>query len=126
MPAPKPIATPLEQLALVPLRNAKVRVLEDLPGCVRLEVDAVYPRWLGPLPRLLKARAEHRYTLDGTALQVWRQVDDRRTLGELCDWFAADQQLPFNEARLLLLSFLRSLSLKGLIVLGDRTLVEGG
>ncbi len=119
-----PALTPLDQLALVPLRNAKVRVVEDTPACVVLEVDAVYPRWFGPLPRLLGAKKVKRMSIDGLALLVWRRIDDRITLGGLIDWLAAEQQLEFNEARLLMLQFLRSLSLRGLIVLGDRTLSD--
>lgn len=120
MPA-SPTITPLEQLALVPLRNAKVRLIEDAPARVLLEVDAVYPRWLGPLPRLLGAKKVKRIALDGLSLMVWRRIDDRINLGGLIDWLAAEQQLEFNEARLLTLQFLRLLSLRGLIVLGDRT-----
>jgi hypothetical protein len=52
---------------------------------------------------------------------VWRRIDDRISLGGLVDALAAEQQLEFNEARLLTLQFLRLLSLRGLIVLGDRT-----
>jgi len=113
--------TPQEQLALVPLRNAKVRILENAPIRVILEVDAVYPGWLGPLPRLLGAKAVKKVQLDGLALLVWRRIDDRVTLAGLVDWLAADQQLEFNEARLLTLQFLRSLAMKGLLVMGDRT-----
>ncbi len=120
MPA-SPNITPLEQLALVPLRNAKVRLIEDAPARVLLEVDAVYPRWLGPLPRWLGAKKVKRIALDGLSLMVWRRIDDRINLGGLIDWLAAEQQLEFNEARLLTLQFLRLLSLRGLIVLGDRT-----
>jgi hypothetical protein len=116
-----PNITPLEQLALVPLRNAKVRLIEDAPARVLLEVDAVYPRWLGPLPRWLGAKKVKRIALDGLSLMVWRRIDDRINLGGLIDWLAAEQQLEFNEARLLTLQFLRLLSLRGLIVLGDRT-----
>lgn len=120
MPA-SPSLNPLDQLALVPLRNAQVRLIEDAPTRVVLEIDAVYARWLGPLPRLLGAKKTKRMWLDGLALAVWRRIDDRLSLGGLIDWFAAEQQLEFNEARLLTLQFLRSLSLKGLVVLGDRT-----
>lgn len=119
--AASPQLTPLEQLAFVPLRNAKVRLVEDAPNRVQLEVDAVYPLWLGPLPRLLGAKKVKRVALDGLALLVWRRIDDRINLGGLVDWLAAEQQLEFNEARLLTLQFLRLLSLRGLIVLGDRT-----
>lgn len=120
MPA-SPQLTPLEQLAFVPLRNAKVRLVEDAPNRVQLEIDAVYPRWLGPLPDWLGAKKVKRVALDGLALLVWRRIDDRISLGGLVDWLAAEQQLEFNEARLLTLQFLRLLSLRGLIVLGDRT-----
>ena len=118
---PARMMTPQEQLALVPLRNAKVRILENAPIRVILEVDAVYPGWLGPLPRLLGAKAVKKVQLDGLALLVWRRIDDRVTLAGLVDWLAADQQLEFNEARLLTLQFLRSLAMKGLLVMGDRT-----
>lgn len=113
--------TPLAQLGLAVLRNAKVRVIEDVPHRLILEVDVVYSGWLGPLPRLLGAKRQRKVMLDGMALQLWRRIDDRTTLGAHMDWLAADQQLGFNEARLLVLQFLRNLSQQGLVVLGDRT-----
>lgn len=120
MPA-SPQLTPLEQLAFVPLRNVKVRLVENATSRALFEVEAVYSRWLGPLPRLLGAKKHKRIALDGLALAVWRRIDDRISLGGLIDAVAADEQLDFNEARLLTLQFLRLLSLRGLIVLGDRT-----
>ena len=113
--------TPHDQLALEPLRNAKARLVSDAPAEVVLELDAVYAWWLGPLPRLLGAKKSKRLSLDGVALTVWRRIDDRVNLGQLIDGIAAEHQLEFNEARLLLLQFLRSLSQRGLVVLGDRT-----
>ncbi len=120
MPA-EPALTPLAELDLAVLRNAKARIVEDAPHRLILEVDIVYPGWLGPLPRLLKAKRQRKVLLDGMALQLWRRIDDRMTLGAHMDWLAADQQLGFNEARLLVLQFLRNLSQQGLVVLGDRT-----
>lgn len=122
---PPRLPTPVEQLGLTVLRNARVRILDDAPARLRLEIDAVYPRWLGPLPRLLGARRVQRYALDGMSLAVWRRLDDRTTLGELCDWLAGDEQLGFHEARLLLLHFLHALAQKGLVVLGDRAATAG-
>lgn len=113
--------TPLEQLALTVLRNAKVRTLEDAAARVVLEVDVTYPGWLGPLPRLLGAKNRKKLVLDGMAMQLWRRIDDRTTLGGHIDWLAAEHMLAFNESRLLVLHFLRSLSQQGLVVLGDRT-----
>lgn len=113
--------TPVQQLGLAILRNAKARVVEDAPARAVLEVDITYPRWLGPLPRLLGAKRTRRLQLDGMALLMWRRIDDRATLGQHVDWLAADQQLAFNEARLLTLQFLRNLALQGLVVMGDRT-----
>lgn len=120
MPAEQAL-TPLAQLDLAVLRNAKARTVEDAATRLILELDVVYPRWLGPLPRLLGAKHTRKVMLDGMALQLWRRIDDRATLGGHVDWLAADQQLAFNEARLLTLQFLRNLSQQGLIVLGDRT-----
>ncbi len=113
--------TPLEQLALVPLRNAKSRVVEETGNRLIVEVEVIYSRWLGPLPRLLGAKKLKKLWIDGLALEVWRRIDDRINLGGLIDWLAGEHQLEFNEARLLTLQFLRSLAQKGLIVLGDRT-----
>lgn len=120
MPA-SPALSPQAQLGLAVLRNARVRVVEETATRMIMEVERIYPRWLGPLPRWLGARPHRTVGLDGMALQVWRRVDDRRTLGEHVDWLAAEEQLGFNEARLIMLQFLHSLALKGLVVLGDRT-----
>ncbi len=120
MPA-SPIMSPLDQLKLVPLRNAKVRLIEETAVRAILEVDVTYPRWFGPVPRLLKAKTAKKVSLDGMALLMWQRVDDRTSLGQIVDWLASSEQLDFNEARLLTLQFLRNLSMRGLVVLGDRT-----
>ena len=119
--ASSPVMTPLDQLKLVPLRNAKVRLVEQNQQRVVLEVAVTYPRWFGPIPRLLKAKTTKRISLDGMSLLMWQRVDDRASLGQIIDWLASSEQLGFNEARLLTLQFLRNLSMRGLIVLGDRT-----
>jgi hypothetical protein len=116
--------TPLDQLALTVIRNAAAVVIEQSPIRLVLEVPRTYPRWLGPLPRVLGAKRTRKIHLDGTALLVWRRIDDRTDLGGLVDWFAAEQNLGFNEARLIVLQFLRSLAQRGLVVLGDRTRVS--
>ena len=114
------------QLLLVPLRNRQAVVVEDTERRLVVELEAVYPRWLGPLPRLLGAPRTRRRSLDGLSLLLWRKIDDRITLGALIDGLAADQQLTFNEARLLALAWLRSLAAQGLLVLGDRTVDQLG
>ena len=116
----KPQLAAEAQLALVPLRNRQAQVVEDTPQRVALELRSTYPRWLGPLPRLLGAPRSVRRSLDGLSLLLWRRIDERITIAALIDWLAEDQQLTFNEARLLTLTWLRSLSAKGLLVLGDR------
>lgn len=117
----RPSLTPEQQLALVPLRNRRAEAVEDGPARLVLQVEAVYPRWAGPLPRLLGAPRHRRYQLDGLALRLWRRIDDRITLATLVDHLAEDQRLGFNEARLLTLHWLHDLAGKGLVVLGDRT-----
>lgn len=114
------------QLALVPLRNRQAQVVEDSQQRVVLELQAAYPRWLGPLPRLVGAPRSKRRSLDGLSLLLWRRIDDRQSVGALIDWLAEDQKLTFNEARLLALTWLRRLSANGLLVLGDRTLEQLG
>lgn len=106
------------QLDLVILRNAHLRIERDTPRAVVLELDTVYPRWLGPLPGMLGAKAQKKIALDGLGLLMWRQIDDRRTLGNLIDWLATEQQLEFNEARLLTLRFLHDLAQRGVVVMG--------
>jgi hypothetical protein len=114
-------ADPLVQLALIPLRNAGAQLIEDSPQRVVLAVAKAYSGWLGPLPKLLGAPSSKRFALDGLALVLWRRIDDRRSLGELIDWLAEEQQLGFHEARLLTLQWLHQLATKGLVVLGAKS-----
>lgn len=121
MPArPEPAPDPLAQLSLAPLRNAAARVVSDQPDRLVLELDAAYPRWLGPLPRLVGAKKHRRYALDGLGLELYRLIDDRRPLGDLIEALALAEQLTFNEARLLALHWLHHLAVKGLVILGRR------
>jgi hypothetical protein len=118
-PAPAPL-TAEGQLALVPVRNARLSVDEDLPDRLILAGAVSYPAWLGPLPRLMKLRTVRRYELTDLGLALWRRLDDQRTLGELIAWLAADQRLTWLEARLLALQYLHDLAGRGLLVLAER------
>ena len=48
------------QLALRVIRNTRLQVVEDGPSQVIVEVVVSYPGWLGPVPRLLGAKAKRR------------------------------------------------------------------
>jgi hypothetical protein len=105
-----------QQLAAVPVRNARVRATEDARG-LTVTVDLLYPGLLKPLARALKMRKQRSYRLDGIGLAVYKRIDGKTTLETLVDWLADQQRLSFHEARTLLMQYLQTLMEKGLVVL---------
>jgi hypothetical protein len=104
-------------LLTVPAANGAVRAEPSGDGLL-LWVPVRRRWWMGPpLGWLLPFRAERGIALDAIGREVWGACDGQRTTEQIIEAFAARHRLRFHEARLSVLTFLKSLVERNLIVL---------
>ena len=108
----------------VPTRNTAVRT-ERRAGTVVLWVPIVRRWWMkGPLGWVLPFRNEKGVALDALGEEVWAACDGKQRLEQIIEHFAKTHRIRFHEARVSVLSFVRSLSernLVGIVVPGAAT-----
>lgn len=115
-----------EMLDAVPVRNERVR--REAKGDEATVVFVpVRRRWyMGPpLSWLMSFSRERGVQLDKLGMEVWESCDGKRTTEEVIEEFAGRHHLTFHEARLSVMSFLRDLTRRGLVVM-VRPMHEGG
>ncbi|MBA2481644.1 MAG: PqqD family protein [Planctomycetes bacterium] len=113
---PKGPGTLAEQMSAVPVRNEKVRVVEQSGGA-HLTVPLTYHAMLRPLASAMKLRTEKTFQLDVLAYSVYRRIDGVATVETLADRLKDEFQLSFHEARVLVMRYLQLLMVRGLVVL---------
>ncbi len=104
-------------LDAVPTPNAAVRA-ERRGDAVVLWVP-LQRRWYnqGALRWLLPLRGEKGYALDRLGREVWEACDGDRTLERIVEDFARRHRVRFHEARVAVLTFLRTLVERRLVAL---------
>ncbi|MEI6788754.1 MAG: hypothetical protein WCL49_09780 [bacterium] len=107
-----------QQLASIPIHNARIRETPDTDGTLVVEVDLTYKGLLRFMYRGLKLRTTRRYRLDGLGLEVYRMIDGIKSFEVLIDEFANKNRLTFFEGRAFLMQYLQMLMQKGLVAIG--------
>lgn len=108
---------PATLLDLVPVANGALR-REQRGTRLILWVPIRRRWWMGPPLRwLLPFRSEKGVELDALGQQVFGACDGTRTTEQIIAEFAECHRLRFHEARLSVLSFLKSLSERKLVAL---------
>ena len=85
-------------------------------GAVELSVPMRRPRlarWLGNRPD----SATRRFELDQLGTEVWKMMDGRTTVRQMIERFAEKHHLNLSEAEVAMLTYLRTLSGRGIMVL---------
>ena len=96
--------------------NQRITVTEDAEG-IGLTQTLHYGWWLRPVRRLMNLPQSRVYRLEGTAVAVWRMLDDTATIGAIVETFAAEHRLSYHESRAMLMSYLRVLVNRGVIAI---------
>lgn len=107
-----------QQMASVPMRNARAVVTRDADGTAIVTLELRQPGWMKPLRRWVRSPPTARYRLDRIGTEVFDSIDGRGTFGELVDAFAARHRLGFFESRALLVQYMEALMRRGIIVIG--------
>jgi hypothetical protein len=112
----KPVFDPAQLLDAIPTLNQAVRREDRAQGTI-LWVPIQRRWWMGPpLSWFLPFRSEKGVALDALGTQVVGLCDGVRTTEEIIEVFAKEHQIRFHEARLSILSFLKSLVQRNLMV----------
>jgi hypothetical protein len=91
----------------------------DKPGQLTLVVPLNYDKpGLKPLAKILKAREEKRFILEGTGLDVYNMLEGKKTFEELIDQFSVKYRLTFFESRAFLMDYIRTLVERGIAIIG--------
>ncbi len=113
--------TVADVLDTVPVRNTSVREERRNEGETVLVVPLKRRWYMGPpLSWVMPFSGERKVELDPLGMDVWGWCDGQRTAEDVIDAFAEKHHVTFHEARVSVLTFLRELTRRGLIVmLGD-------
>jgi hypothetical protein len=116
MAKPKPNIDPSQLLDAIPTVNEAVRT--EQRGETLVLFVPIRRRWWnsGPSGWLLPFRGERGIALDALGREVFDACDGHSTTEQIIELFAARHRLRFHEARLNVLSFLRSLMERNLVV----------
>ena len=114
---PKRRLDPTVLLDAVPTKNIAVRLEPRGPGL--LVWVPIRKRWWmrPPIGWILPFRSEKGVELDALGRQVFVACDGSRTTEQIVEEFAERHRLRFHEARLSVLTFLRSLVERNLVAL---------
>lgn len=115
---------PSQMLDLVPAANRAARA--EHHGQTLILYVPIQKRWWmrGPLSWILPFRSEKGVALDSLGREVWEACDGRRTIEHIAEAFAARHRVRFHEAKLSVVTFLRSLVERGVVVLVLKKPVE--
>lgn len=106
------------QLSATPVRNAAVKVTaESDADHLVVAVDLKYTGSSKLFAGLLKTKKQKQYELEGLGLELYNRFDGNCAVEELIDELIERYKLTFFEARALVLTYLRMLTDRGLIVM---------
>jgi hypothetical protein len=113
----------------VPVRNEAAGVVDE-GDTVRLSVALRRPWWLvPPISWIIKPRGDRAFGLDELGTEVWRLCDGERTVEQIIEAFAERHRLTFHEGRVSVMTYLKELMRRGLLVIaaeGGEEKSEGG
>jgi len=105
-------------LESVPVPNRRVTADRQTEEAVVLSVPLRH-RWYmnPPLSWMLPFSTHRRIGLDKLGTEVWKTCDGEKTTEQIIDTFSERHHLSFHEARLSIMSFLKDLTERGVIVM---------
>lgn len=112
----EPVLTSEQQLAALPLRNAKAEIVADTPQRLTLRVALVHRGTARLLQRFLRLKDHRLIELTDLDLHLHRWCDGQTSVGAMIERLAREEHLGWNEARAIVLSYLPRLTQRGLLV----------
>lgn len=110
-------------LSCIPIKNPRLVEQENENGEVCLTYQVEMKPWFQGIYKIFSSRGntviDRKLQLDELGTEVWRMIDDRRSVREIIDAFQAAHRLGGREAELSVSSFLKKLGKRGLLVMRD-------
>lgn len=103
-----------QYLAAVVVRNPAAQSRQTEDGDIELAMPYRKP-WLARLFTRPGKPYLRKFQLDSTGSDLWRQIDDHRTVADLADHLRASQNLPPQQASDSVIAFVQMLVTRGLI-----------
>ena len=114
---PTPQITREQALAARPLRNPELEVTYTDDGEVSIRIPRRKVWWLNALAKLGRLPEYRIITLDAVGTSVWDLCDGENTVKELIGTLAQEHQLSRKEAELSMVTYLRQLAERGVVML---------
>jgi hypothetical protein len=111
--------------ATIPVRNELLEYEEDEQGLVSVKIPRKDTRWVKAMSKIMYVPASRVISLDEIGSYVWRMCDGKTTVKELIDDFRTKYKLSRKEAEIFMVTFLRTLTQKGIIGLAVPTAEPG-
>ena len=106
------------QLSATPVRNAAAKVMASSEADrLVVAIDLKYTGSSRLFAGLLRTKKQKQYELEGLGLELYNRFDGNCAVEELIDELIERYKLTFFEARALVLTYLRMLTDRGLIVM---------
>jgi len=112
-----PQITRRQALAARPFRNPELDVTRADDGEVTVRIPRRRTWWLNVLAKLGRLPDSRVVTLDAVGTSVWEMCDGEHTVKELIGKLAEHHRLSRKEAELSMVTYLRQLAERGIIVL---------
>jgi hypothetical protein len=108
---------PRWQLAAIPTINqaARPNTLHSSSTAQAFDVELLYSSLLRPIAGLIGLRRHRTLLVEGRGLEILRLIDGRSTVETIIDQFREPHGLTFFEARALVLTYLGTLTRRGLV-----------
>ncbi len=75
------------------------------------------PKWYKPpVTWIINLNLNKKYELSGLSMQVWEWCDGKNSMEQIIDLFAQKYQYTFHEARVSVISYLKKLADKGILL----------
>ena len=106
------------QLSATPVRNAAAKVMASSEADrLVVAIDLKYTGSSRLFAGLLRTKKQKQYELEGLGLELYNRFDGKCAVEDLVDELIERYKLTFFEARALVLTYLRMLTDRGLIVM---------
>ncbi len=105
-------------LLVRPYHRKDIMVEISEQGTLVVSADFGAPKWYKPpVTWFINMNLHKSYELSGLSMQLWEWCDGTRTMEEVIDLFAIKYQYTFHEARVSVISYLKKLAEKGILLI---------
>jgi hypothetical protein len=107
-------------LLVHPYHRKDITVEITAQGNLMISAKFDSPKWYKPPASwFVNLNLNKQYELSGLSMQLWEWCDGVKTMEEIIDLFALKYQYTFHEARVSVISYLKKLTEKGILLISE-------